>query len=145
MKTVRTETNHFGTFEIVQIEMNEVKNHRPSNRKNFFLYTCANFKSVEVDFNPDYVSDSGSSYMYTEKGVYRKSNHWCLGVATCLWLLDGDVCQTEKIGFCKWEDFIAYSKEDRKKIRKEELKGIKIAEAIEDGIRVHLLKTYDIV
>ena len=31
----------------------------------------------------------GSRYWYTDKGVYRKSDHWGGGVASCSWYLEG--------------------------------------------------------
>lgn len=39
---------------------------------------------------PDYVSGSGSTYWYTEDGVYRSSDHWGSSVATCSWYLRGE-------------------------------------------------------
>ena len=107
------------------------------NKDNFFESTACNWKEVETpaNFEADYISPSGSKYMYTEEGVYRVSDHWNCGVATCSWLLDG-LCyefstflngeiigtykiggeivkkekyktlnETDKCGFAKWEDF----------------------------------------
>ncbi len=46
-------------------------------------------------------------YFYTEKGVYRKSNHWGR-VANCRWkLISNENYKTQNtvIGFAKWRDF----------------------------------------
>ncbi len=46
-------------------------------------------------------------YFYTDKGVYRKSNHWGR-VANCRWKLIADdnyKNQQIVIGFAKWQDF----------------------------------------
>ena len=57
--------------------------------ENFFIETKTSFTSCDrPDRDPDYTSDSGSSYWYTEDGVIRESNHWGRGVATCEWLID---------------------------------------------------------
>jgi hypothetical protein len=65
---------------------------------------------------PDFVSESGSAYWYTNQGVYRASNHWG-NVASCDWGLDG-VCEAntpcvvlpfEICGFALWSDFTASS------------------------------------
>jgi hypothetical protein len=45
-----------------------------------------------------------SSYWYTDKGVYRKSNHWW-NVNTCNRELDSNKYKTNSIGFCAWENF----------------------------------------
>lgn len=83
----------------------------------FFLSTKANFESAEFDTSktPDYVSGGGSRYWYTDEGVYRESDHWGTGIATCKWYLDGKECfcrdwsvehlSKPTVGFCKWEDF----------------------------------------
>ena len=58
--------------------------------------------------NQAYESNSGSKYMYTDEGVYRFSNHWNGGVASCSWFLDNKNVDTieYQLGFCKWEDFM---------------------------------------
>ena len=59
------------------------------NKDNYFKNTFIDWKITKApDRQPDYKSDSGSEYWYTDKGVYRRSNHWGT-VATCTWLLDG--------------------------------------------------------
>ena len=58
---------------------------------NFFKHTYCQFEykelSVLQEENIHFKSKSGSSYVYTEKGVYRYSNHWGR-VANCRWKLN---------------------------------------------------------
>lgn len=80
------------------------------NSTNFFKYTFCEFLQVD-DFifpeNINYKSKSNSFYFYTDKGVYRKSNHWGR-VANCRWKIITNKNyknQNEVIGFAKWNDF----------------------------------------
>ena len=83
------------------------------NDENYFMGTEANWQSAEwpEDGVFDYESRSGSRYIYTDEGVYRMSNHWGSGVATCDWYLDGDDISSfadrggERVGFARWSDF----------------------------------------
>lgn len=67
---------------------------------------------VEVPFTeienkkPDYVSQSGSQYFYTDVGVYRYSNHWGR-IANCKWrLIDKDLSVTKfKVGYALKSNF----------------------------------------
>lgn len=97
-----------------------------ADQNNFFINTIAKFneiKGIPKDIDreePDHTSftrdgEISSEYWYTKDGVYRRSNHWGCGVASCDWLLDtqettdmekGD----RKWGFCKWENFIHKAK-----------------------------------
>lgn len=57
--------------------------------------------------NTNYKSNSDSYYFYTDKGVYRKSNHWGR-VANCRWkLITNQNYKNQKVvvGFAKWMDF----------------------------------------
>ena len=81
------------------------------NKDNFFECTIANFKRVtdsNFEFIPDLITKSGSEYMYTEEGVYRKSDHWNNKIALCSWLLDGYKSYENVIAYCSFEDFKAY-------------------------------------
>lgn len=53
------------------------------------------------------MSKSGSSYIFTAKGVYRTSNHWGRA-ANCKWRLQShnleDSSRT-KVGFANWNEF----------------------------------------
>ena len=80
------------------------------NQTNFFKHTFCEFQQVD-DFqfleNTYYKSKSNSIYFYTEKGVYRKSNHWGR-VANCRWRLIASKNYKNQqfvIGFAKWADF----------------------------------------
>ena len=78
-----------------------------ANRNNFYKNSICNYVSCDTPKNkPDYISESGSMYWYTDDGVYRNSDHWG-GVATCSWHLDGTVWPdwNRRTGFCHWDDF----------------------------------------
>ena len=48
------------------------------------------------NIEPDYISDSGSKYWYTDSGVFREADHWG-DVATCSWfIVDSDYEISEK-------------------------------------------------
>lgn len=80
------------------------------NKTNFFKHTFCEFtkvKDFEFPENTHYKSKSNSFYFYTDKGVYRKSNHWGR-VANCRWKLianDNFKNQAYHAGFAKWTDF----------------------------------------
>ena len=84
------------------------------NKDNFFTYSICNWeKTDKIDFVPDYTSYSdydykktGSYYQFTERGVYRKSDHWG-SVGTCFWFLNGRT-KREEIGYANYEDFFVY-------------------------------------
>ena len=65
---------------------------------------------------PDYVSNSGSQYWYTEDSVYRMSDHWGDYVASCDWRWKGfgnadastfkdTYGNSPKLGRASWKDF----------------------------------------
>jgi len=80
------------------------------NKTNFFKHTFCEFSQIDdFDFPEDtnYKSKSESMYFYTDKGVYRKSNHWGR-VANCRWKLisnENYKNQNIVIGFASWTDF----------------------------------------
>ncbi|GEP50940.1 hypothetical protein FNO01nite_16120 [Flavobacterium noncentrifugens] len=81
------------------------------NSKNFHRYTFCIFKQVGLseiqNQKPNYKSKSGSSYFFTETGVYRLSNHWGRA-ANCKWRLQpsgNSGTERTKLGFAKWEQF----------------------------------------
>jgi hypothetical protein len=80
------------------------------NKKNFFKHTFCEFQQVdnfEFTEETNYRSKSESTYFYTDKGVYRNSNHWGR-VANCRWKLitHGNYKNQQKVtGFAKWIDF----------------------------------------
>jgi hypothetical protein len=62
-------------------------------------------KSI-IDIKPNYRSKSGSSYYFTEQGVYRYSNHWGRA-ANCKWrLIPAETNKGRtKVGYANWSDF----------------------------------------
>jgi hypothetical protein len=85
------------------------------NKDDFFKATKADWKfkrNVSLQYRnqfiaeADFVSDSFSAYKYTNKGVYRLSDHFNHNVASCDWTLDG---QEHNRGFvlayCSWKSF----------------------------------------
>lgn len=79
------------------------------NPKTFFKHTYCEFKTTEFNFSEvkNYTSKSGSVYHYTEKGVYRYSNHWGR-VANCRWKLtnvEQYKNQNWYVGYADWTDF----------------------------------------
>ncbi len=89
------------------------------NRTNFHRHTFCVF--LEVDLTSidakqcDFKSKSGSSYYFTEAGVYRLSNHWGRA-ANCKWRLASNTLNTSrtKLGFALWNSF--YSDNDTEKL-----------------------------
>gem|GEM_PF-164490 len=78
---------------------------------NFFKHTFCEFQKVELAFFSEnkfhFKSKANSQYFYTDKGVYRYSNHWGR-VANCRWRLLSDEKiknQNYYIGFAKWINF----------------------------------------
>ncbi|SHF67822.1 hypothetical protein SAMN05444377_11578 [Flavobacterium fontis] len=81
-------------------------------RHNFHKHTFCVFQEVDValikGMQPDYTSASGSSYYFTEAGVYRYSNHWGRA-ANCKWRLTS--LQSSRysgsvLGYANWSDFL---------------------------------------
>lgn len=86
---------------------------------NFFRFTYCEFEKQPKEFFKDksahYQSKSGSLYFYTDKGVYRYSNHWGR-VANCRWKIkevEEYKSQNYYIGFAKWTDFYLLNDVDK--------------------------------
>ncbi|MBE7628876.1 cell division protein FtsQ [Tenacibaculum piscium] len=86
---------------------------------NFFRYTYCEFESKEITFfegkSAHYQSKSGSLYFYTDKGVFRYSNHWGR-VANCRWKIQGIEhykSQDYYVGFANWNDFYPLNNTDK--------------------------------
>lgn len=77
---------------------------------NSFKHTFCVFQEVDLQLienkKPDFNSDSGSLYFYTEKGMYRLSNHWGR-LANSKWRLVSEIESNykTKLGFALWTDF----------------------------------------
>lgn len=86
------------------------------NRTNFHKHTFCVFQEIDVTMvgtlQLNYKSKSGSSYFFTEDGVYRLSNHWSR-VANCRWRLQENpkLQKTNpnriKLGLAQWSEFYA--------------------------------------
>jgi hypothetical protein len=86
--------------------------------ENFHDATAASFKPCsQPDREPDFVSSSGSAYWRTGEGVIRLSDHWCFGIRSCDWYLDGklycdfntgtrEIYASTVCGFCRYADFV---------------------------------------
>jgi hypothetical protein len=94
-------------IKYIRVKIDELKSTIKTTKENFYLSTLCNWKDVEesIEFKPNYISHTGSQYMYTDEGVYRKSNHWGYRIASCIWLLNGEPSEKQTIAFAKWEDF----------------------------------------
>ena len=69
------------------------------------------FKENPIHFK----SKADSFYSYTEKGVYRYSNHWGR-VANCRWKLKADGMyknQAMHLGFANWTDFYSMNETEK--------------------------------
>lgn len=89
------------------------------NRFNFHKHTFCEFQEVSDnalnDLQLAYTSKSGSSYYFTDEGVYRVSNHWGRA-ANCRWRLiskEEKVNQYKRIGYANWVDFYPNNETER--------------------------------
>ncbi|WP_130735884.1 hypothetical protein [Flavobacterium sp. J27] len=90
------------------------------NSLNFHKHTFCEFQEVTFSaiesLQQSYKSKSGSSYYFTEKGVYRVSNHWGRA-ANCRWRLKSDNIKVNntkaKIGYALWTDFYPNNDKDK--------------------------------
>lgn len=75
-------------------------------KNTFCVFTETDIKEM-ANLTLSYQSDSGSSYFYTEKGMYRLSNHWGR-LANSKWRLvpmQPETTSRTKLGFANWNDF----------------------------------------
>lgn len=89
------------------------------NKTNFHKHTFCIFKEVPseetIDLKLGYTSKSGSSYYFTDAGLYRVSNHWGRA-ANCRWRLvpiEKSNNVKTKIGFACWSDFYPNNENDK--------------------------------
>ncbi len=80
-------------------------------KKNSFKHTFCIFREVEMNeiegLKEQYTSKAGSRYFYSEKGMYRLSNHWGR-LANSKWRLiasENTSASKTKLGFANWDDF----------------------------------------
>lgn len=88
------------------------------NKSNFHKHTFCIFKEVPLHetegLKPGHNSKSGSSYYFTEEGLYRVSNHWGRA-ANCRWRLlpmKRVNRSRTKAGYAKWADFHPNNEQD---------------------------------
>lgn len=96
----------FNSFEIVD-ELEGKFKPNPNSLKNTFCVFYERELSEIKDKKPDFKSDSGSAYYYTEFGMYRLSNHWGR-LANSKWRLVsmGETNASKvKLGLANWTDF----------------------------------------
>jgi len=97
------------------------------NKFNFHKYTFCEFREVNADSLNElkiaYTSKSGSSYYFTEEGVYRVSNHWGRA-ANCRWRLITRTSSNSnsslkvnnfqsRVGYANWTDFYPNNETER--------------------------------
>ena len=89
---------------------------------NFHKHTFCIFSEVKdkdiESLQANYKSKSGSSYYFTEEGLYRVSNHWGRA-ANCRWKLvtnskaiTSSKSNANKIGYARWTDFYPNSENE---------------------------------
>ena len=105
----------------------EIKLMEKINKNNYYISTRCRFKACRrPKRDPDYESESGSRYWYTDKGVYRESCHWsriygtnagdlwftnleeCNRVANCFWIFEIHDTSNSRVtycGFAPWNKF----------------------------------------
>jgi hypothetical protein len=90
----------------MQTLVSEIVKVNGANKDNFYKSSKTVFTScARPESAPDYVSDSGSEYWYSEDGVIRFADHWGY-VASCEWYLDDfNILWTEGTGYASWESF----------------------------------------
>lgn len=76
---------------------------------NFHDSTAGSFTRCQApERKPDFESFSGSRYWSAPNGVIRESNHWCAGIRSCDWLLDGTDCyEPGATGFISYAELAA--------------------------------------
>ena len=86
-------------------------NNQFSPKSKSFKNTFCVFNEMDINeienLNISFKSESGSSYFYTEMGMYRLSNHWGR-LANSKWRLIAIKPETTtrtKLGFANWDDF----------------------------------------
>ena len=110
-----------------EYKLSEAFTKSKADANNFFKNSIGVWEESKVprgkSKTPDYKSYNrrtgkiSSEYWYTDEGVYRRSDHWGVGVASCDWALmteekvigTGDLAKhlDKKVGFIRWEDLKA--------------------------------------
>lgn len=80
------------------------------NATNFFKHTYCEWKEVSIEEikekKPSYQSEKGSRYFFSDKGIFRYSNHWGR-VANCRWKLISEKKESQcyYVGYASWSSF----------------------------------------
>lgn len=85
---------------------NKFKPNSKSFKKTFCIFNEID-STIIRGLIPNYKSEAGSHYFYTEEGMYRLSNHWGR-LANSKWRLiamEPETPEKTKLGFAKWENF----------------------------------------
>ena len=75
-------------------------------KNTFCIFTKIDFELIQ-NLKINYKSKSGSSYIFTDEGVYRIANHWGR-TSNCRWRLEGGEGTTNQkyaVGYARWSDF----------------------------------------
>jgi hypothetical protein len=75
-------------------------------KNTFCVFTEVDRQNIE-NLVPNFISDSGSQYFYSEKGLYRLSNHWGR-LGNCKWRLipfEVESLSKTKLGYATWDSF----------------------------------------
>ncbi len=96
-------------YFVVNIQFVSMKNSfrpNPNTLKNTFCVFDEVDSTCIDGLITNFQSESGSKYFYTEKGMYRLSNHWGR-LANSKWrLIDKRISTTKlKVGFATWDSF----------------------------------------
>lgn len=142
--------------------LKDMRDRIPHERVPYFWYTKALWKLIAISkyeldaqvlpgYEPDFASGSNSQYYYTDRGVYRLSNHYNHWVASCDWTLSdsrewllfsggNDHSETPHwrsyLAFAKWEDFksIPYDKRNLFYYFRDRMDNRKQGLAVEAGL-----------
>ena len=86
--------------------LNKFKPNSKAFKNTFCVFNEIEIKTI-ASLIPNYKSESGSQYYYTEAGMYRLSNHWGR-LANSKWrliALEIETASKTKLGFAKWDGF----------------------------------------
>ena len=75
-------------------------------KHSFCIFLEVAFETID-GLKPNFTSKSGSAYYFTEKGVFRLSNHWGRA-ANCKWRLKSNGIKNAnrtQLGYANWSDF----------------------------------------
>ena len=103
MKTINSQNyfeNTFCQFNLVKSNAEDILRKEPD----FISYKKTR---NDISGKVEITSEISSRYWYTEKGIYRESNHWGRRIATCSWYLNEKKSKINgtQLAFAKWSNF----------------------------------------